>query len=148
MNEKKKPTVKQLRDALNKTNGNLTNTATLLNCCRTSLWKWAKEDKEFADAIEESRKKLLDQCLTTAQVVAMGIPIIQDNKVVGWEEKPDGNMLRYFISTLGRDEGFGDKVSIAVEPKKPMTIEEIDKEIERLERIDRMASGREWGMEE
>ncbi|MBO7101447.1 MAG: hypothetical protein J6V98_05420 [Bacteroidales bacterium] len=108
----KRPTLKRLKEALEQTQGNLTNTAALLQVGRCSLWKWAKEDPEFAEAIDESKKKFLDSCLTTARVVALGIPKVEGGKIVGWEEKPDSNMLRYFISTLGRNEGFGDSVDI------------------------------------
>ena len=108
----KKPTLKKLKEALEKTQGNLTNTAALLQVGRCSLWKWAKEDAVFAEAIDESRKKFLDSCLSTARVVALGIPKVEAGKVVGWEERPDSNMLRYFISTLGRNEGYGESVDI------------------------------------
>ncbi len=109
----KKPTLDALREALEKTQGNMTNTAALLNVTRTSLWNWAKADADFAETIDDSRKKFLDQCLTTARVLALGIPIIEGNTIVGWKEKPDPNMLRYFISTLGRQEGYGDEIVLA-----------------------------------
>lgn len=112
MKKKEKPTLKRLKEALEQTQGNFTNTAALLGCSRTSLWKWAKQDPAFEEAIDDSRKKFLDTCLSTARVVALGVPKVEGGKIVGWEERPDSNMLRYFISTLGRNEGFGDSVDI------------------------------------
>lgn len=50
----------------------------------------------------------VDDCIDRAYQVAMGIPEIKDKKIVGWVERPDGNMLRYLLSTLGRKEGFGE----------------------------------------
>ena len=111
--EYKKPPVETLQEALRQTNGNLTNTAKLLGVDRTTLWQWAKKDPDFAQAIDESRKKLLDSCITTAQILAQGVPILDDNgKFIGWQERPDPQMLRYFIATLGREEGFGEEVTL------------------------------------
>lgn len=108
----KKPTVKALREALEKTKGNLSNAAALLGCHRASLWAWAKQDTKFAEAIDESKKHFLDQCLTAARAVALGIPKIEENKIVGWVERPDSGMLKYFISTLGRGEGYGESIDV------------------------------------
>jgi hypothetical protein len=43
---------------------------------------------------------------------ALGLPKVENGKLVGWIEKPDGQMLRYFLQTLGKDEGFGTSVDI------------------------------------
>ncbi len=102
-----------MQEALKQTEGNLTNTAKLLGVNRTTLWTWAKKDPDFAQAIDESRKKLLDNCLTTAQILAFGVPMKDENgKFIGWQERPDPQMLRYFIATLGREEGFGEEVTL------------------------------------
>lgn len=88
--------------------------------------------EQFAAAIKDSRKQILDQFFTTAELVALGIPDIDPdtNKVVGWIEKPDGQMLRYFLSTLGREEGFGENLDITTNGKDivpAVQIEIIDK---------------------
>ena len=114
----KQPSLEEFRKVLQETGGNLTNTAARLGVTRVTLWKWQKADEEFAQAVQESRKRLLDQCITTAQLIAMGIPMKDDEgKIVGWQERPDSQMLRYFISTLGRDEGFGENVDITTNGK-------------------------------
>ena len=130
MKKTKKPTLEALKEALEKTQGNLTNTAVLLGCCRASLWEWGKRDPKFAQVIDDSRKKFLDNCLTTARVVALGIPVIEGGKVTGWKERPDSQMLRYFISTLGRNEGFGENLDITTNGKdinQQIKIEVIDR---------------------
>lgn len=111
--ETKKPTIDEFKKALVASGGNLTNTAKVLKCGRTAIWKWAKTDELFANAIDESRMRLFDRCLSTAQILAFGIP--QKNEkgdVIGWIERPDSGMLRYFMSTLGRKEGFGESLDI------------------------------------
>lgn len=130
--EYKKPTLKDFKVALKKTRGNLTNTAELLGVVRSTLWLWAKQDEDFAEAIKDVRKGKLDQFVTTAELLALGIPDIdpETKKVVGWVEKPDGLMLRYFMSTLGRDEGFGENLDVTTNGKDISTaiqVEIIDK---------------------
>lgn len=127
-----KPTLEELSEALKKTRGNLTNTARLLGISRTTLWRYGKEIPEMGDLIKESRKEKLDQFVTTAELLALGIPDIdpETKKVVGWVEKPDGLMLRYFMSTLGRDEGFGDNIDVTTNGKdinNVLQVEVIDK---------------------
>lgn len=78
----------------------------------------------------------VDDCIDRAYQVAMGIPDIKDKKIVGWIERPDGNMLRYLLSTLGRKEGFGenfDAVHDAAELPKTLTKEEAKELWNKLE---------------
>lgn len=51
----------------------------------------------------------MDECLVSARVLALGIPE-KDEKgnFIGWRERPDGYMIRYLLSTLGRKDGFGE----------------------------------------
>ncbi|MBR3566871.1 MAG: hypothetical protein IKR94_01715 [Bacteroidales bacterium] len=104
----KKPTLAKFKETLAKAGGNLTNTAAALGCDRTTIWAWSKSDDEFAAAIDNSRMKIFDRALSTAQILAFGIPEKDaEGNVVGWIDRPDGGMLRYFMGTLGRKEGFG-----------------------------------------
>lgn len=118
MNEKikktyKKPKFKDFKNALEACNGNLSNASKMLGVSRVSIYKWVKEDQNYFDIILNSRKNLLDKCISTAQLVAMGIPDIdKTGRIIGWKEKPDSHMLRYFMSTLGKDEGFGESMEI------------------------------------
>lgn len=37
--------------------------------------------------------------------------------MTGWAERPDSNMLRYLLSTLGRKDGFDETVSVEAQIK-------------------------------
>ena len=110
----KMPTIKRFREAVEATGGNLSETAKLLGVSRTSIWLWAKDDEEFAEAIDESRKQLLDSCIATSRLVALGVPVIdkETKQFMGWETPPDSTMLRYLMGTLGRNEGFGENLTL------------------------------------
>lgn len=118
----KKPTIDVFKKALEQSGGNLTQTAKACRCDRTSIWHWCKKDPEFKQALEESRKATFDSVMSTALVVAKGIPIIENGKVVGWQERPDSNMLKYFMQTLGRDEGFGEQAEITHKVEKGISV--------------------------
>ena len=108
-----RPSLDEFRDALAKTRGNLTKTAELFGVSRRTVFNWAQEDEEYKAAVDDSRKRMLDKCIEVGYLTALGIPIVDKaGKVTGWVEKPDGSMLRYLMSTLGRDEGFGEKKEV------------------------------------
>lgn len=109
------PTLAEFTEAIKAANGNMTNVGKTLGVSRITVWAWAKENNDFSDAIKNARKALFDRCLSTAQIVALGIPKMDENgMIVGWEEKPDSQMLKYFMSTLGRDEGFSEKLDLDI----------------------------------
>lgn len=114
MNPKKKPTLKKFRKICEACNGVISNIALAFGVSRRSLYNWIEEDQEFRDVIDEFKGKLLDECLKSAKVLAKGVPDIdpKTRRMVGWKERPDGQMLRYFISTLGRREGYGENIDI------------------------------------
>lgn len=106
----KKPKIDVFREVLRKCGGNLTRVATTFKVARKTVYQWAKEDTEFKDAISDERGSLVDECLVSARVLALGIPEKDsDGNFIGWRERPDGNMVRYLLSTLGRNEGFGEE---------------------------------------
>jgi hypothetical protein len=106
----KKPNISNFREVLRKTGGNISKVADTFKVSRKSVYDWAKDDSKFKDAISDERGSLVDECLISARVLALGIPE-KDEKgnFVGWRERPDGYMIRYLLSTLGRYEGFGDE---------------------------------------
>lgn len=108
----KKPSLREFSDTVEQCGGNMTDVAEALNVSRQTVYNWMKEDDDFADVVKDSRKALFDKCLERARVVALGIPKIKDGKLVGWIERPDATMLRYLLSTLGKDEGFGNSVDV------------------------------------
>ena len=106
----KKPNIEDFRKVVRKSGGNLTKVAATFKVARKTIYQWAKEDSEFKDAISDEREALVDECLVSARVLALGIPEKDENgNFVGWRERPDGYMIRYLLSTLGRNEGFGEE---------------------------------------
>ena len=95
----KKPNIDDFRKILRKSGGNLTKVAATFKVARKTIYQWAKEDVEFKDAISDERGALVDECLVSARVLALGIPE-KDEKgnFIGWRERPDGYMIRYGIS--------------------------------------------------
>ena len=132
----KKPSLKRFKETLKKTGGHLTNTAAILGVDRSTLWEWAKNDPDFENAVRASRKKMLDDAVMTANIVALGIPIKDpQGRVVGWEQPPDSSMLRYLMSTLGKDEDFGEEVTLHHTADEGIDIARwIDKEIEEKQK--------------
>ena len=112
----KKPSIAKFAEVLSSTGGNLSQTAKAFGVTRTAVYKWINGDPEFKEAIEDSRGRMLDECIAVSRIVALGIPEkTPDGKMVGWIERPDPSMLRYLLSTLGRNEGFGEKVEVKSE---------------------------------
>lgn len=125
----KMPNIKKFREVLRKTGGNISKVAVTFKVSRKAVYDWAKHYPEYRDAISDERGSLVDECLISARVLALGIPDKDDKgNFIGWKERPDGYMLRYLLSTLGRNEGFGDDQSkddsIPVNPKKGIDIDE------------------------
>lgn len=130
----KKPSLDEFEDAIRKTGGNLTQTAGLLGVSRQIVHKWVRDEEGYKAVVQDSRKKLFDQCLDAARIVALGIPHVDPatGHIIGWKEKPDGQMLRYLMSTLGRDEGFGESVNVNLENPLPTVINIVrDPEVKR-----------------
>lgn len=128
----KRPSLKKFKEVAEACGGTVGKMATALGVYRQTVYKWCAAEPEFQAIIDEYRGKLLDECLRSARVVSIGIPKLNEkNQIVGWIEKPDGYMLRYLISTLGRKEGFGEAIDVttkgdSIKPD-PITIEVIDK---------------------
>lgn len=108
----KKPTKGEFELAVEKCMGNMTDVASMLGVSRQAVYKWINSDEEFENVVKDSRKRVFDKALDTARIVAMGIPKINDGKLVGWVERPDTKMLIYLLQTLGKDEGFGNSVDL------------------------------------
>ena len=102
----KKPSLEQLEAVLKVTGGILSRTAEILGCCRLTLRRWIRSDPEFADAIYDARMRTFDSCLSSAQLLAFGVPITENGQLKGWKERPDVPMLIFLMKKLGREEGF------------------------------------------
>lgn len=118
------PTKEEFEELMRKSGGNLTKAARLMGMTRQAVWGWTKKNPEFAEILKDERMRVFDKCLEVAYAVAMGIPRVDSRtqQITGWVEKPDGNMLRYLLSTLGREEGFGERQDIHLDNALPTTI--------------------------
>ena len=127
----KRPGLNQFRETAETCGGVVSRMAKALGVSRKTIYEWCKNEK-YQAVLDEYKGKLLDECLKVARLTALGIPKLdKDNKVVGWKERPDGQMLRYFISTLGRKEGYGESIDVtskgeSIKPD-PVVIEVIDR---------------------
>lgn len=93
--------------------GNISLMARQLGVNRRTVTDWVEKDPEFRTIIDDCRGRMFDDCLLVANKVALGIPMLDaDGKQMGWVERPDGNMLRYLMSTLGKREGFGEELKV------------------------------------
>lgn len=128
----KRPGLKQFRETAETCGGVVSRIALALGVARKTIYEWCDKNAEYQAVLDEYKGKLLDECLKVARLTAIGIPKLDsNNKVIGWKEKPDGNMLRYFISTLGRKEGYGESIDVtsrgeSIKPD-PVVIEVIDR---------------------
>ena len=81
----KKPNIEDFRKIVRKSGGNLTKVASTFKVARKTIYQWAKEDSDFKDAISDERGSLVDECLVSARVLALGIPEKDENgNFVGW----------------------------------------------------------------
>lgn len=130
-----KPGIKRFKDIAKKCNGNVSSMAIAFGVYRSTIYEWMEANREFKKVVEEYRGRLLDKCLKTAELLANGVPLVESTdtgtQFAGWKVAPDGNMLRYLISTLGRKEGFGEAIDVTTNGEsiktEPIKIEVIDK---------------------
>ncbi len=110
-----RPKIDEFRKASEKTGGNLSQIAKVFKVTRGTVYNWINDDPtgEFKQVVDDARGTMFDNCLSTAHIVALGIPHRdKDGRIVSWEAPPDGNMLRYLLSTLGKKEGFGEEITV------------------------------------
>ena len=113
------PKYKKFKEVVALKRGNLTKVAEFFSVDRRTVYDWIEKHPEYKEVVSDARGRLFDDCLVTAEVVAMGVPEKDENgKLTGWKERPDGNMLRYLMSTLGRKEGFGESIDITTGGEK------------------------------
>lgn len=106
----KKPSYNTFRDVARKCRGNITKIANAFGVMRITVYSWAAKDTKFKEVIDNYKGELLDECVEMGRIVALGIPEKdKDGNFVGWKERPDPSMIRYYLSTLGRKEGYADE---------------------------------------
>lgn len=100
-----KPELEKFREVSKQTYGSVSAIAKRFSVSRKTVYQWIEENEEFKHEVVDSRGELLDKCISTSRVVALGIPELDESgRIIGWKERPNGRMLRYFMSTLGRND--------------------------------------------
>ena len=121
----KKPSLDTFRKVVSEMGGNLSMVARRFGVSRTTIWHWTQADDEFRQVVKDERLKMYDEALSTARQLARGIPAYEDvldddgnpvldengkrkKKMAGWIDRPDSGMVRYFLGSLGKADGFKD----------------------------------------
>lgn len=105
----KKPSYNNFTTVASECRGNITKIAKVFGVFRSTVYMWTNKDIRFKEVIDNYKGELLDECVSIGRIVALGIPEKNDKgEFVGWKERPDPSMIRYFLSTLGRKEGYGE----------------------------------------
>ena len=131
------PPIEKFREAMTKYRGNLSQVARAFGVSRHAVYDWIKKEPDFGLVRDDARGEFLDEVISTARVVALGIPLKDDKgNFAGYQIPPDGSMLRYLLSTLGRAEGFGEKLEADINVQgavKTLTPEEGKEFLKRFE---------------
>ncbi|MGM9685148.1 MAG: hypothetical protein ACI3YI_02850 [Bacteroidaceae bacterium] len=105
------PTIDKFQEAMDKAGGNVTAVARAFGVRRSAVYEWLKSP-EYKQVLDDARGSFLDEALTSARILVRGIPDIQNGKQIGWITPPDSGMVRYILGTLGRSEGFGERIDV------------------------------------
>ena len=109
----KKPNFETFKEIADACQGNYTKIAQAFSVSRQTVYNWCEADKEFREIVNDYKMRLYDEALTAARALCVGVPKIDaSGKFVGWIERPDPNMVRYILSTLGKNEGFTERRDI------------------------------------
>ena len=131
------PPIEKFREAMTKYRGNLSQVARAFGVSRHAVYDWIKKEPDFGLVRDDARGEFLDEVISTARVVALGIPLKDDKgNFAGYQIPPDGSMLRYLLSTLGRAEVFGEKLEADINVQgavKTLTPEEAKEFLKRFE---------------
>ena len=111
------PDLETFRKAVEQYRGNLSKVATAFQVTRGTIANWLNAGgDEWKQVVRDARMRLFDDCLISAEILARGIPEKdEEGNIIGWIEKPDGQMVRYVLSSLGKNEGFGDTPETATD---------------------------------
>lgn len=108
------PPIDAIRQLAKTTLGNKSKVAEVLGVTRYRLLMWEKENPEIGKIFQEQWEKRLDVYLDTAHLLAVGQTGTDEDGNKIYTTPPDPNMLRFMIEKLGRQEGFGQEVSVNV----------------------------------
>ena len=112
------PPIEKFKEAMTKYRGNLSQVARAFGVSRHAVYDWINKKPEYKNVLDDARGEFLDEVVATARVVALGIPLKDDaGNFAGYQIPPDPSMLRYIMSTLGRNEGFGEHIDVTTDGK-------------------------------
>lgn len=150
MNQRPVPDIETFTQAVKKYRGHKYNIAASFGVERHTLNRWLADRPDYAAIVEDARRRMLDDTIENAWLFANGIKDIQDGKFVGWLERPDGQTMRYLMSTLGREEGFGERIEVDSNVKTQRELECVSPEEakRRLKDIEKQIYGRPLTKEE
>ena len=107
------PPIEKFKEAMVKNRGNLSQVARAFSVSRHTVYEWMKKNPEYKTVLDDARGEFLDDVISTARLLATGIPLKDaDGNFAGYQIPPDPSMCRFILSTLGRSEGFGEKVEV------------------------------------
>ncbi len=113
-----KPKLAKFEEVADKCFGNITHIANAFNVTRKTVYDWINQDKEFADAIELGRDKIVDVAENAVVILAQGIPMLDDKgKRIGWVTPPNPSSAHYILSTVGRKRGYGEHIDVTTDGK-------------------------------
>ena len=112
-----RPPLDKFQLAMDKAGGNVSLVAKAFNVRRSTVYDWMNNNPEYKAVLEDARGTFLDEALASARILVRGIPdVVRDpdgkTRQVGWITPPDSGMTRYIIGTLGRKEGFGERIDV------------------------------------
>ena len=109
----KKPTLQKFKELSERHGGNQTKIAEEMGVDRLTVRSWCRNDPEFDDVIKNQRAKSFDEIYKSAVQLAKGIPKRnRKGEIIGWKSYPEPTIVKYLLSTLGKEEGFGESVDI------------------------------------
>lgn len=97
-------TKKQIIQALKEANGVITVAAKSLDCTRQAIYKRMKKDDDIVEAREQAREGMID----TAENQLHDL-------ITNPDHKDHYKAIRYYLTTQGRNRGYGDQVDITTD---------------------------------
>ena len=132
------PPIEKFKEAMKIHRGNLSQVARAFGVSRHAVYDWINKNSEYKSVLDDARGEFLDDVISTARLLATGIPLKDsDGNFAGYQIPPDPSMCRYILSTLGRNDGFGERIDVKADvttKERLISVQEAREIIERLEK--------------
>lgn len=100
-------TKKQIIQALKDAKGIITVAAKSLDCSRQAIYKRMKKDEDIAEARDQAREGMIDTAENALH-----------NLVTDPDHKDHYKAVRYYLTTQGRNRGYGDQLDVTTDGEK------------------------------